>query len=160
MCTLCAGIIIWHEFNHTVNHVQENVFDFAGGKTWYRDVNNIQAAASSAGLFGGLQKRYSLADESKTPILLIHGGPGLSSRYLESMELLCGVGRRVVFYDQVRVWGRGFSCLTCNLAHAAHCCMLRLDNPSSAAVAGEWPSWSVSAGLPVGVGCMLYIQQV
>ncbi len=38
---------------------------------------------------------------SKLPLLVVHGGPGLSSRYLESLEILCAADRRVSFYDQV-----------------------------------------------------------
>lgn len=32
---------------------------------------------------------------------MLHGGPGLPSRYLETLELLAGQDRRVIFYDQV-----------------------------------------------------------
>jgi hypothetical protein len=35
------------------------------------------------------------------PALVIHGGPGLSSAYLESLELLAADGRQIIFYDQV-----------------------------------------------------------
>ena len=31
---------------------------------------------------------------------MVHGGPGLPSRYLETLELLAGQDRRVIFYDQ------------------------------------------------------------
>ena len=37
----------------------------------------------------------------KLPLLVLHGGPGLPSRYLETLELLAGQGRQVIFYDQV-----------------------------------------------------------
>ena len=37
----------------------------------------------------------------KWPLLVLHGGPGLPSRYLETLELLAGQDRRVIFYDQV-----------------------------------------------------------
>lgn len=40
------------------------------------------------------------APEDKRPLMVIHGGPGLPSRYLETVELLSGLGRQVVFYDQ------------------------------------------------------------
>jgi hypothetical protein len=34
-------------------------------------------------------------------MLVISGGPGLPVSYLESLELMAGVGRPVIFYDQV-----------------------------------------------------------
>ena len=37
----------------------------------------------------------------KLPLLVLHGGPGLPSRHLETLELLAGQDRRVIFYDQV-----------------------------------------------------------
>ena len=37
----------------------------------------------------------------KWPLLVLHGGPGLTSRYLETLELLAGQDGRVIFYDQV-----------------------------------------------------------
>jgi pimeloyl-ACP methyl ester carboxylesterase len=49
------------------------------------------------GLFGGGGKEAA----GKLPLLVLHGGPGLPSRYLETLELLAGQGRRVIFYDQV-----------------------------------------------------------
>lgn len=35
------------------------------------------------------------------PTLVVHGGPGLSSTYLESLELLAADGRQIIFYDQI-----------------------------------------------------------
>ena len=37
----------------------------------------------------------------KWPLLVLHGGPGLPSRYLETLELLAGQDRQIIFYDQV-----------------------------------------------------------
>lgn len=42
-----------------------------------------------------------IACREKLPLLVLHGGPGLPSRYLETLELLAGQGRQVIFYDQV-----------------------------------------------------------
>ena len=72
---------------------EERLVDFHGKKTWCRDVGQ-----KSRGLFGLF--RSSEADR-KLPLLVLHGGPGLPSRYLETLELLAGQGRRVIFYDQV-----------------------------------------------------------
>lgn len=37
----------------------------------------------------------------QAPLLVISGGPGLPSSYMEPLELMAGVGRQVIFYDQV-----------------------------------------------------------
>jgi hypothetical protein len=42
---------------------------------------------------------YCLQD--KAPLLVLPGGPGLPASYLEPLELMAGVGRQVIFYDQV-----------------------------------------------------------
>jgi len=62
--------------------------------TWYRDVN------SPAPLGGALSSPGRPYDKQKLPLIVVHGGPGLPSDYLGSLELLAGAGRRVVFYDQ------------------------------------------------------------
>lgn len=49
-----------------------------GGKVWYRVTG----------------------DGDKTPILLLHGGPGVPSYYLKPLSAL-GVDRKVIFYDQL-----------------------------------------------------------
>eukprot|EP00775_Hariotina_reticulata_P006765 gene6766-6982_t len=80
--------------------LREDVVDFAGGKTWYRWVNKV-AAQGSGGLLPSI-KGSSTAD-NKLPVLVISGGPGLPVSYLESLELMAGVGRPVIFYDQVGI---------------------------------------------------------
>ena len=40
-------------------------------------------------------------DEGKLPVLLLHGGPGATHDYLESLEALAETGRRAIFYDQL-----------------------------------------------------------
>jgi proline-specific peptidase len=37
----------------------------------------------------------------KLPLLVLHGGPGASSDYLEPLEAMARTGRRVIFYDQL-----------------------------------------------------------
>ncbi len=37
----------------------------------------------------------------KLPLLLLHGGPGQPSDYFELLEVLAGIGRPVVTYDQI-----------------------------------------------------------
>ncbi len=56
----------------------EGYIDVTGGKVWYRIVGSGTA----------------------TPILLLHGGPGAPSSYLEPLEKL-SVERPVIFYDQL-----------------------------------------------------------
>jgi pimeloyl-ACP methyl ester carboxylesterase len=61
--------------------------------TWYRDVNGPPNPLP------GLSPSRPF-DAKKLPLIVVHGGPGLPSDYLSSLELLAGAGRRVVFYDQ------------------------------------------------------------
>jgi proline iminopeptidase len=57
----------------------EGFINVEGGKVWYK-------------IFG--------ADKKKTPIILLHGGPGASSHYLIPLEKLAS-DRPVIFYDQL-----------------------------------------------------------
>ncbi len=55
---------------------------FAGGTTWYRIVGDAER-------------------DGRVPLLCLHGGPGGSHDYMESMRELARDGRRVIFYDQL-----------------------------------------------------------
>jgi proline-specific peptidase len=57
---------------------REGFIDVTGGRVWYRIVGT----------------------GSGTPILLLHGGPGVSSQYLKPLAAL-GDERPVIFYDQL-----------------------------------------------------------
>jgi proline-specific peptidase len=60
----------------------EGYLSFRGLRTWYRSVGESR---------GG-----------KLPVLALHGGPGATHDYLESLELLATEhGRQIVFYDQL-----------------------------------------------------------
>jgi proline-specific peptidase len=39
--------------------------------------------------------------DANVPVLLLHGGPGATHDYLESLEALTKTGRRAIFYDQL-----------------------------------------------------------
>jgi pimeloyl-ACP methyl ester carboxylesterase len=54
----------------------------------------------------GTAKDEAKAGDTLLPVVMLHDGPGLCSRYLEPMELLGQTARRLVFYDQ---FGSGFS---------------------------------------------------
>lgn len=56
---------------------------FRGHRTWYRVVGDPSAS-------GG-----------KLPLLVLHGGPGVSHDYLGDLAVLAETGRPVVFYDQL-----------------------------------------------------------
>lgn len=56
----------------------ESFINVDGGKVWYRVTGN----------------------GDKTPILVLHGGPGAPSYYLKPLSAL-GVDRKVIFYDQL-----------------------------------------------------------
>jgi L-proline amide hydrolase len=60
----------------------EGFVPFRGYKTWYRIVGEEE-------------------DDGKLPVLLLHGGPGGTHDYLESLEALAETGRRAIFYDQL-----------------------------------------------------------
>jgi L-proline amide hydrolase len=60
----------------------EGFIPFHGYQTWYRVVGDGE-------------------DAGKHPVLLLHGGPGATHDYLESLEALTETGRRVVLYDQL-----------------------------------------------------------
>jgi proline-specific peptidase len=60
----------------------EGFVDFRGYRTWYRVVGDGEAPG-------------------KHPVLLLHGGPGATHDYLESLEALADTGRRAILYDQL-----------------------------------------------------------
>jgi pimeloyl-ACP methyl ester carboxylesterase len=55
---------------------------FRGYRTWYRVVGDAE-------------------QEGKLPVLYLHGGPGGTDDYLESLEPMAETGRRAIFYDQL-----------------------------------------------------------
>jgi L-proline amide hydrolase len=63
---------------------REGRVPFRGYHTWYRILGDLTEV--SAGRF---------------PVLLLHGGPGLSHRTLLPLETLTTTGRSVIFYDQL-----------------------------------------------------------
>jgi L-proline amide hydrolase len=60
----------------------EGYVPFRGYKTWYRVVGEGE-------------------EDGKLPVLYLHGGPGGTHDYLESLEPMAGTGRRAIFYDQL-----------------------------------------------------------
>jgi proline-specific peptidase len=62
--------------------VHEGRIPFGGESTWYKVVG------------GG-------EEPGKAPLLCLHGGPGGSHDYLESLQELARTGRRVILYDQL-----------------------------------------------------------
>lgn len=61
---------------------REGFIPFRGYHTWYRIVGDGE-------------------EPGKLPLLVLHGGPGASSDYLEPLEAMANTGRRVIFYDQL-----------------------------------------------------------
>eukprot|EP00959_Pyramimonas_sp_CCMP1952_P199074 4163901-Pyramimonas_sp.AAC.1 len=68
----------------------ESEAKYANGTTWYRVVGNKKDEVKA----------------KRLPVMCIHGGPGMSARYMEPLELLASQNRRVILYDQ---FGCGFS---------------------------------------------------
>ena len=60
----------------------EGYVAFRGLRTWYRVVGDDE-------------------QDGKHPLVVLHGGPGGTHDYLESLEALAETGRRVVLYDQL-----------------------------------------------------------
>ena len=64
-------------------HAREGTLDFRGYRIWYACIGE-----------GGEQL-------GKLPLLCLHGGPGASHDYLESLGAMAKLGRSVIFYDQL-----------------------------------------------------------
>jgi proline iminopeptidase len=62
--------------------ITEGFTNFKGYKIWYREAKSAMSG-------------------STTPLLLLHGGPGLASDYLEPLETLAEQGRTVIRFDQL-----------------------------------------------------------
>ena len=62
--------------------ITEGTIPFKGYKTWYRIAGDVKAPG-------------------KLPLLALHGGPGASHDYLESLDAIAETGRRVIYYDQL-----------------------------------------------------------
>jgi L-proline amide hydrolase len=60
----------------------EGYVPFHGYRTWYRIVGEAE-------------------EPGKLPVLYLHGGPGGTHDYLESLEAMAATGRRAIFYDQL-----------------------------------------------------------
>lgn len=59
---------------------REGFISSHGYKTWYRVVGSR---------------------DERTPLLCLHGGPGMTHDYLEPLERIAQTGRQVIFYDQL-----------------------------------------------------------
>ena len=59
----------------------EGTASFGEYETWYRVTGDIQSG--------------------KTPILILHGGPGCTHDYVDAFKLLAESGRAVIHYDQI-----------------------------------------------------------
>ena len=59
----------------------EGMASFGAYETWYRVTGDIHSG--------------------KTPILILHGGPGCTHDYVDSFKLLARAGRAVIHYDQI-----------------------------------------------------------
>src|SRR6185312_4472810 len=62
--------------------VQEGYIPFKGRQVWYRIVGEEETPG-------------------KLPLLTLHGGPGATHDYLESLDAFAETGRRVIYYDQL-----------------------------------------------------------
>ncbi len=59
----------------------EGFAPFRGHQTWYRVTGDLKTG--------------------KTPLVILHGGPGASHDYTDRMKLIANQGRAVVHYDQL-----------------------------------------------------------
>ena len=65
----------------SVSRTREGFADFQGWKTWYRVSGDLAAG--------------------KTPLVVLHGGPGCTHDYVDSFAGIAVQGRAVVHYDQL-----------------------------------------------------------
>ena len=63
---------------------REGYVDYRGLRTWVAVVGDEVAERATG----------------RSPLLLLHGGPGVPHDYIESLAALAATGRRVIFYDQ------------------------------------------------------------
>jgi proline-specific peptidase len=61
--------------------VTEGTIPFKGCRTWYR--------------------RVGAPGPGKIPLLVLHGGPGVTHSYMQSLDDLAEQGREVIYYDQI-----------------------------------------------------------
>jgi L-proline amide hydrolase len=61
--------------------IQEGYVPFRGYQTWFRVVGDLRAR--------------------KTPVVILHGGPGAAHDYTDAFKLLANGGRAVIHYDQL-----------------------------------------------------------
>lgn len=64
------------------HNITEGYIPFKDYKTWYRIVGEGE-------------------EPGKLPLLCLHGGPGATHDYLESLDAMADTGRRVIYYDQL-----------------------------------------------------------
>jgi L-proline amide hydrolase len=64
--------------------ISEGFVSFGGFRSWYRVVGDL-----------------AQPEPAKFPLLVLHGGPGGPSDYLEPLEELADSGRPIIFYDQL-----------------------------------------------------------
>jgi proline-specific peptidase len=64
--------------------VSEGFVSFRGFRSWYRVVGDLAQSGPA-----------------KFPLLVLHGGPGGPSDYLQPLEELADTGRPIIFYDQL-----------------------------------------------------------
>ncbi|MCI0713255.1 MAG: proline iminopeptidase-family hydrolase [Chloroflexi bacterium] len=62
--------------------ITEGTIPFKGYETWYRIVGEAE-------------------ESGKLPLLCLHGGPGATHDYLETLDAMADTGRRVIYYDQL-----------------------------------------------------------
>ena len=65
--------------------MSEGYADFRGHQTWYRVTGSLDAGR----------------ENGKAPLVVLHGGPGCTHDYLDSLTELAATGRPVVHYDQL-----------------------------------------------------------
>ena len=62
--------------------IQELTVPFKGYQTWVRIVGDGE-------------------EPGKLPLLCLHGGPGATHDYLESLDAMAATGRRVIYYRAI-----------------------------------------------------------
>ena len=110
--------------------VSEGFVSFGGFRIWYRVVGDLAQPAPA-----------------KFPLLVLHGGPGGPSDYLQPLEELTDSGRPIVFYDQL-------GCGNSDQPHDPSLWRVEFFLEELATVRQELGLWAASISLAtLGEGC-------
>lgn len=86
--------------------IKEGYMPFMGYQTYYRIVDPDGCFDEASHVFDGDKTKNAggceaKAKKGKSPIILLHGGPGSTHNYFELLDRVALSGRAVISYDQL-----------------------------------------------------------